>query len=342
LGLPAAAILHQDLAREKYAFGVSSGMDPTDLALYDQYYGRIDPWRPKFLTKREGELSFGEDLCANSDLRKTEFYSDCLLKSGVMLYCSVATIKRPKSFELISIYHGLHDAVPSADTLATINLIIPHVGAALRLRHQLCEIDIAALNHAETLNALGVGVVLVNQQGENVFVSRKAEEMCSAKDGILIKNSQLCAYAPLDHQRMANLVNRAILLSAGNITRPCGVVRISRSHGAPFKISATSLSFEGPLGQLSLSSRAVAAVFIRHPDNDTASLAEVLAATYGMTPAETRIAINLYEGKSLKQTADRYGISLETVKVQLKGLFRKTATHRQSQLIALLSQLIAN
>jgi DNA-binding CsgD family transcriptional regulator len=341
LGLPGAAILHQNLAREKYGFSVACGIDPAAQISYGQYFGKIDPFRPRFLAKAEGELCLAEELCPSSELQKTELYGDYLSKHDFTLHCAVATIKRAETSEFISIYRGLRSRSPDAATTATIALILPHIRAALKLRSQLCGMDTAAKNYTAALDSLNAGVVLLTDRRECVFVSRKAEGMCSARDGLHIKNSRLGTYASADQQALALLIDRAIALAAGKTAQPCGTAVISRRNRASLKISASSLSPEAPLAQLAVGSRAVAALFIRDPEHDAASLPQILAASYALTGAETRLASELLAGFSLAQTAERHAVSIETVRAQLKSIFSKTATRRQSELLVLLSQLTA-
>jgi DNA-binding CsgD family transcriptional regulator len=66
--------------------------------------------------------------------------------------------------------------------------------------------------------------------------------------------------------------------------------------------------------------------------------ASVLAQTFGLTPAETRLASIMASGISIERAADQLGLSRATVRNQLKAVFAKTATHRQSELVALLSR----
>jgi DNA-binding CsgD family transcriptional regulator len=67
--------------------------------------------------------------------------------------------------------------------------------------------------------------------------------------------------------------------------------------------------------------------------------AALLAQAFGLTPAETRLAAMLADGSSLEIAADKLSIARETARNQLKSVFAKTGTHRQSQLVALLARL---
>ena len=67
--------------------------------------------------------------------------------------------------------------------------------------------------------------------------------------------------------------------------------------------------------------------------------ASLLSKIFGLTFAEAKLAAALANGTSLEEAAEELHISRETARSQLKIVFGKTDTHRQSQLVALLSRL---
>jgi DNA-binding CsgD family transcriptional regulator len=64
----------------------------------------------------------------------------------------------------------------------------------------------------------------------------------------------------------------------------------------------------------------------------------LIARTFALSVAETRIAERIAVGVSLEKAAEVLRISRETARKQLKAVFAKTGTHRQSELVALLSR----
>lgn len=60
-----------------------------------------------------------------------------------------------------------------------------------------------------------------------------------------------------------------------------------------------------------------------------------LKGTFGLTPAETRIAMALGHGLGVSTAAERLGISANTARTHLKRVFHKTGVRRQSQLAVL-------
>jgi len=66
---------------------------------------------------------------------------------------------------------------------------------------------------------------------------------------------------------------------------------------------------------------------------------EILKRAFDLTMAEARLARLIASGASLEQAAAAIGVARETVRNQLKAIFIKSDTHRQSELVALLARL---
>ena len=81
-----------------------------------------------------------------------------------------------------------------------------------------------------------------------------------------------------------------------------------------------------------------ALILVTDPVSGARPPLEALAAIYGFTPSETALASLLVEGHTLKETAGRLGVTMNTVKTHLKQLFAKTNTGRQADLIRLVLQ----
>jgi DNA-binding CsgD family transcriptional regulator len=65
----------------------------------------------------------------------------------------------------------------------------------------------------------------------------------------------------------------------------------------------------------------------------------ILAKSFRLTPSEAKLACIIARGASPQIAARELKISRETARNQLKSVFAKTDTHRQSELVALLLQV---
>jgi len=83
-----------------------------------------------------------------------------------------------------------------------------------------------------------------------------------------------------------------------------------------------------------LASWAMVVVPIGAPKDAQASILEGL---FDLTPGEARVARALAAGLELDAAAATFGVSSATVRSQLKAIFAKTGTRRQSDLVAILT-----
>jgi len=64
-----------------------------------------------------------------------------------------------------------------------------------------------------------------------------------------------------------------------------------------------------------------------------------LSAAFSLTTAEAKVASMVAAGSSPEEIANELQISRETVRNQIKAIFAKTGTHRQSEFVALISRV---
>jgi DNA-binding CsgD family transcriptional regulator len=83
------------------------------------------------------------------------------------------------------------------------------------------------------------------------------------------------------------------------------------------------------------------AVFTAVKASELVPVPSVLSGLFDLTPAEAKLAVNLAAGHALKSAAELSEIKLSTARSHLVGIFRKTGTKQQSQLVALLKSASA-
>jgi DNA-binding CsgD family transcriptional regulator len=66
-----------------------------------------------------------------------------------------------------------------------------------------------------------------------------------------------------------------------------------------------------------------------------------LARLFGLTPAETAVALALADGKTPDEHAAEAGVGISTVRTHLRAVFDKTCTRRQPELVRLMVLLQA-
>ena len=83
-------------------------------------------------------------------------------------------------------------------------------------------------------------------------------------------------------------------------------------------------------------------MLISDPEDRALPDADTLMRIHGLTRAESRVAVLLLAGKTIKEAAAELDISAATARQHLKSMFSKTQTTRQSEFVLLLSKTPRN
>ena len=87
---------------------------------------------------------------------------------------------------------------------------------------------------------------------------------------------------------------------------------------------------------LDLFSGAASIVIVTRVASPAVPPVEIVTALFDLSPAEARVARAIAEGRSIEECAGDFGVSTETIRVQIKRAMNKTGTHRQIDLARLL------
>jgi DNA-binding CsgD family transcriptional regulator len=213
--------------------------------------------------------------------------------------------------------------------------LMPHLQRAIRLDRKLrgLEAERGALGAA--LERASCAVVLLDAGRQVVPMSRVAEDMIAAGDGLTLGADGLHAARASAEGRFQELLSSAIEPAFAGPAD--GLMALPRNSGrrpiaafaAPMPLRDDSWWTDG----------AAAILFLSDPEISPESAARTLARLYGLTPMEARVAGLLAEGRGLRETAEALGVSRHTAQAHLKAIFAKTGLHNQVQLARLVGSL---
>lgn len=184
------------------------------------------------------------------------------------------------------------------------------------------------------LDAMSAACLLFDGRGRLRTVTPAAEARLSQLERLRRRDGRLTA----DDPKLASQLDRAFV----GLTKPDGDhhIRLSlRSASAAlppveldlFRIRRREWSFGFEPSVMGV---------IRSIDRNAPSH-EVLAAAFGLTEAESAIAGSLVSGKSRQTIARERGVTVETLRGQLKSVYAKTGCGREGELVALLARMSA-
>jgi DNA-binding CsgD family transcriptional regulator len=180
--------------------------------------------------------------------------------------------------------------------------------------------------------------VVVDTAGKALAMNGLADAILQQNDGLAIGPDGFLARRAQDTNQLRGLIQQASATSSGRGIGPGGMMTIPRPSGRrPFEILITPLRE----GALMLAPQHGAAVFLIDPENRPQPNDRVLIKRFGLTRAEARLTLRLAQGASLKQAAEEFGLSRNTVRSQLQKILEKTGTVRQGELISLVWNSLA-
>jgi len=225
-----------------------------------------------------------------------------------------------------------------AGTRKMFEFVFPHLLRAFRM-HELLLAQLQSVRNLEMLvERLATGIVLVNQEGATLFVNSSARQFLSAFGGTFDRAGSLILASSRETQRLRERIRHAVQAALECRTEAPHLLRFGSTDPVrQLHVVVTSVSRSA--NALSHVNGWVCAIILLSPACfPKLSANQLLQLDFGFTRAECVLAAHVVEGKSLRTIASELSLSKETLRVQLKGLFRKTGTRSQPELIRLLAQ----
>lgn len=311
------------------ASGVHFGYDPAEIDRYFRHYSSVNPWVPKQIPELPvPNVLDAESFLPISELKRTEFYNDWGRRNDVVHTIGVNLRVANGKLLYLSLNRGEKAGPYSADVTDLLTALVPHLERAARIHETLRRRD--GLRHP--LDAMAVAVLLLDDTGRVLEMSERAHTLIRQRDGLAL-DSRLNLQATV---READRELRTFLCKVLHAPGPRpSMVRIPRGDDRPdFHLLALRHQQQDIFG-----SSASISVYVLEPRRSAESAIQSAAELYGLTPAEVRLLHTLLGGETLRSAADKLGVAQSTARSQLRGIFHKTGTHRQSEVIGLFSVL---
>jgi DNA-binding CsgD family transcriptional regulator/PAS domain-containing protein len=329
LDCQSAALHLNDLRANRVLIQKDVGFDPYWMAQHAKYLPEMHALLPAQPILDEPHTLSRHTAPAVIDA--SPFVRDYLRPQGIADVMQLFLVHSPPRFSGLGLaWSDRHGLITDRD-LELACLLLPHLRRAVSISNLLDVSTIERARLAETLDALRCGVVLADARGAILHANRAAEHMMRnggpiQGSGGLLRVNEASASAEL----------RAALKLAtegeAHIGKTGLAIRLTGPDAPP--VVAHVLPLTGSTLRTGLQPTAIAAVFVSvAPDEEDGAAAA--AATFGLTPAETRVLTSLLAGRSLAESAAALGIATSTAKRHLDNIFSKTGVSRQADLMRL-------
>jgi DNA-binding CsgD family transcriptional regulator len=215
-----------------------------------------------------------------------------------------------------------------------LRFLAPHLQRSVQLFMRLGALGARAQAAEEALDRIALGVALVSAKGQVLRLNRAAETIVASGDGLWVGRNGLSAARSDESRSLQRLIAEAAAAGMGDGTGAGGAISLSRPSGAkPLPVLVAPFSGKRLADGASWPA---AIVFIGNPEQEAPGATDLLRRLYGMTHAEASLATILLQGKDLTEAAGELGVTMNTVRTQLRGVFDKTGARRQADLVRIL------
>ena len=181
--------------------------------------------------------------------------------------------------------------------------------------------------------AMSCGAILLDEHKRLVRINARAEScFCGS---LLIRGGQLAAVDGASDGHFQNMLDEALRAHDGGAPSSPSAVALRRSEQRPLIARAVRVE---PEARAEMEGAALLLMLV-DPEDCPALSHTMLQRVFGLTRGEARVANRLICGSSLQEIAEAAQVSVGTVRSQTKALFAKTQTHRQAELVVLLTRL---
>lgn len=319
------------------------GGAPLDMSMienYDANYAPTDPLRlPLLRSGRTGVIDCAE-LLPHEDLWKSEMFRNINGPMGYKFPALVALTCSLRRLEVISFWRTPEEGIMSAEATQLLDLLVPHLRSALEIR-QVLGVAQQRLASAEVMaDASPTATFLITPRGEIQHCNHAARTLLEQADGLVQYNGCLRAADANARDALRDFLHRPPYSTPASLEHPASMpgaraLSLPRTSGrSPLQLLASPV----PRPHDAIASETLL-LLVTDPEKPIHLRDDLMRDHFEFTAAETEIANGLLTGYSLEEIATLRRVSSGTVRHQLKSIFRKTATGRQSELIRLLVNL---
>ena len=295
---------------------------------YRRRYFLTDP----FVGLPDGKVMTLGERVPPERLRETEFYRHHLAPVGAE-HVLGADVRVPSG--IVGAIRLSRTAAQGEFTLAERRLLqglLPHLRQAVELFSRLDRMGSVRSVYGEALDLLALGVLVLDRTSRVLESNEVGDAILAEEDGLALAGDVLVAADPTTGGRLRRAVETMANAASQEAAPPLAdALKVERPSGRP----ALGLVIRPAPHRVDLDGQHVptVAVFLSDPARIPAPAAGLLARLFGLTAAEAALAVHLSQGRSLEEAAGLLGVSRNTVRTQLRALFAKTGTTRQSALV---------
>ena len=301
---------------------------------YFDVYFPLDERIPRLLQLPDSQLVHMADLFTEEELKTSAVYNDF----STRVHAQNSIDVRLDGPDGSCITWGVNDPVGgggwSSARLDTIRRLLPHIRQFVSFRQALSGAGALGASLMELLDTTGSGIIQLDRRGRIVEVNDRARNLLRTGDGLFDERGFLFAQSPEDNTNLQRLL--ACALPPFSTPGVGGSMMVGRASAIPLVLHVNPVDRQ----ESDIRVWPVAAlVLVVDPENRIRIDPDMVADALGLTGMESRVAVLLAEGRSVREIAWAMGRKESTIRTHVKNMFAKHGITRQVDLVRLVLSL---
>jgi len=328
------AFLSIDPSADQRSVHSQFGVPEEAARLYSQYYGAIDPWFLGYRKKKmKGWVGRGTELCPRHELEKTEFRHEFLRPFDLIHECGIITEDSGGKLAVLTALRRPRQDDFDQEDVALLKSLTPHMTRAVLLHGRMMDLKQASAAAGSVLDSMDVALLGLSGEGKLCFTNALADSILRTAEILCLEKERLVVVDVGSAAAWQRSFNAAVhpKLHTGTALKPLSLRGTHQSfYVSMLPFCRNSDLLPGPVRVL---------VVITDPSVQPKSREQLLVHLFRLTPTEAHVAMLLVSGLEPKEISQITETTQNTVRFQLKVIYRKTGVNRQSQLVRLISLL---
>lgn len=237
----------------------------------------------------------------------------------------------------IAVQRKRSSGVWTKEEINRLNDLVPHLRRSITIRKEFARLTIREQALKQGLDRLVMGLILFDKQLRPIYMNHAAKSILNYHPALLVRDNRILGYSHEITDRIYEALRKVVcdrdIENASPPSMAFGIKHPSCDITLPVVISPVCDILRGfKVDEL----YAHAVMCFNDPDRYISIDAEMLSNTYELTPAEAQVAISLVNGLKPEGIAEMKGVTLSTVRSQIRAIYKKLGVNQQTDLVKIL------
>ena len=307
---------------------------------YVRVYHGVDPRVPLLLEGQPGQWLYDEDVFDEEVTVTNSYYRDLLIPYGARHTASTKLIEADGEIVLIGFLSQLGADAFTGEHREALETLGFHLREAASIYQKTRKLITASFAGAELLDRMNRPAYLLSVGRTVSLMNAAARHTLARADVLSLRRDRLAALDEEGERQFSIAFDDLLQRIAAGDTAQRRILRLPGRQGSA--ASAASLTAFVPKETMYAFGKLPQVLMLVH-ERTHRSTPDVLLweAAYALTPGQSRVALAIYRGSTMKEAAQQLQIAESTVRTHLNEVYAKTGTTRQAQLVLALSALQA-